>query len=381
MSAIKEIKYTVLIVCLFLQTISSYAQLSPGGLSRAHKHLEGSTHCVKCHVPNEKETTSRCLACHSELQVRIDKGEGYHAALNVKAVKCAKCHAEHLGETTSITGFDKEKFDHDSTFYPLIGEHKTVDCDGCHKIIEKDGASIQQFKGVKYANCIDCHVDVHNHKFGNDCRKCHSEFSFTQLTRLDSFNHNSTNFPLEGAHLLTPCFACHKTDAEWNFSFGDNSCTQCHVNSHEKVLPDKYMPNNDCESCHAVSVWSDITFDHNQTNYKLLGNHQEVSCRNCHFSESEDKVIQQFTGTGQLCSDCHTDVHFQQFADNDETDCQSCHVLTTWKPEKFEHCSSRFVLDGKHATLPCARCHKPTDDLIQNYIVYKFDNILCSRCH
>lgn len=527
-----NIKHTLSIICLLLQASLCYAQLSPGELSKAHAHLEGLTNCTQCHVLGEKETTSKCLNCHTEIKQLIDLGKGYHASSEVKGNKCAQCHGEHFGLDFNITRFDKDKFNHDlsgyelqgkhaeincadchkkekithyisqkkkgETYlglgteclschpdyhqntlsgdclschdqnafrpapgfdhgrsnYPLIGKHQTVRCEQCHPIGIRDGREFQQFAGLAFSNCTDCHADVHNNKFGNDCRKCHSEFSFTQVKGMDAFNHDITDFPLkgrhqnvdckachkgsltqalaykqcsnchsdyhqrqfarqgvspdcaechsvdgfapssftieqhdrsefplEGAHLATPCFACHKTDTGWNFAFGSKECTQCHDNFHEDVLSDKYLPNNECKNCHSVSAWSEITFDHDQTDYRLQDKHKGVSCRSCHFSEGENGWTQQFAGIDPSCVNCHADVHFKQFDQNGVTDCERCHVFTGWNPEKFDHNKTRFALKDKHATLACVRCHEPTDGLIQNYIVYKFNDISCSRCH
>ncbi|WP_430932231.1 hypothetical protein [Saccharicrinis sp. 156] len=529
---VKIARKYLLLLGLLLQALNSYAQLSPGELSKVHAHLEGLANCTKCHVLNQKETTSKCLECHTEIQSLIDQGKGYHASSKVESKKCAKCHGEHFGRNFEITRFDKDKFNHDlsgyklegkhnvinctechkqdlithkiskkksgisylglgteclschadfhqstlsnscldchnqdsfrpapgfdhaQTHYPLIGKHQTVDCEQCHPIITQNDQEFQKFSGINYANCTDCHTDIHNGKFGNDCRKCHSEFSFHQVKGLDSFNHDMTNFPLkgrhqyidcrdchtqsltatlkhgrcndchsdyherqfakkgaspdcaechtvegfapstytiekhnftdfplEGAHLATPCIACHKTETGWNFTFAENKCIRCHDNFHQDVLPEKYLPENNCQCCHTVIKWSEIQFDHNQTNYQLQGRHQEVSCRNCHFSEDENGLNQQFSGMDPSCVTCHTDIHFKQFIENGENKCERCHVFTSWKPEKFDHNNTRFVLDGKHATLECYRCHTLTDGLVENYIVYKFDDISCSKCH
>jgi nitrate/TMAO reductase-like tetraheme cytochrome c subunit len=518
-------------VCLLIQTSLSYAQFSPGELSKAHAHLEGVGNCTQCHVLNKKETTSKCLKCHVEIQQLINQRKGYHSSQEAKAKECASCHGEHFGLDFELTRFDKDKFNHDLSGYtlegkhaqlacakchnkdlivneisqkkehtylglgteclschqdfhqstlsndclschnqevfrpttgfdhaqsnfPLIGKHQEVDCSKCHKTTIKNGKEFQQFTNVVHANCTSCHEDIHNNKFGNDCRKCHDEFSFTQVKGMDNFDHDKTDFPLLGkhqnvdckschqgrltqaikhnscsgchadyhknqfakqglspdcaechtvngfspsnytlerhsrsvfpleeSHRATPCFACHKTDEAWNFSFENTNCTQCHPNFHPDVLPAKYFTSGNCQSCHTQTVWNEITFDHNQTNYKLQGKHQEVVCRSCHFSENENELSQQFTGLQASCDNCHTDVHQKQFLQDGSTDCERCHVLASWQPEKFDHNSARFKLDGEHANLDCVSCHKSTDGLIQDYIIYKFNDISCASCH
>lgn len=526
----KSLKYFLSVIGL-LFAFQAFAQLSPGDLSDAHAHLEGIKNCTSCHVLGEKETTSKCLECHKEIQQLINKKEGYHASSEAAGKKCAECHGEHFGRDFQITRFDEDKFDHNLTGYKLegkhqelkcadchkteliqtkvsqkkgtsflglgkeclschtdfhqntlssncischnqnafrpangfehsqtkfqlIGKHKELECAACHKIVEKNGKEFQQFAGVEFANCTSCHKDVHENKFGNDCRKCHNEFSFTQVKTISGFDHNQTNFPLkgkhqsvtckachktsltkalkhnactdchsdyhkqqfvkngvapdcvachsvngftpslftiekhkqtnfplDGAHLATPCLFCHKTEKEWNFANMGQTCVACHENIHKDAMSEKFIAENSCKSCHSTSLWSEIRFDHNETRFKLEGKHEKINCRNCHFSEQNETTAQQFTNLSTSCEACHQDVHFKQFEVNKSTECLRCHTPQSWEPVKFNHNIARFRLDGEHTGLDCVKCHKPTDGLIQNYIVYKFEDITCASCH
>lgn len=525
-------KYILVFCSLFFYGAVVFGQLSPGELSSAHAHLEGLKNCTECHVLKEKQTTPKCLACHTEIQHLINQNKGYHASVEVKGKVCAECHSEHFGHDFELVRFDSTGFNHDLTTYklvgkharincsdchktaliqnkisqkkgssylglrteclschtdfhqntlsqnciechnqeafrpapafdhqktkfPLIGKHQNVDCIKCHLQSEKNGQKFQQFAEVKFSNCTNCHQDVHQNKFGNDCRKCHDEFSFHQVKSLGSFNHDKTNFPLKGkhqnvdcakchkgsytkavehqtcsdchsdyhekqfekkgvspdcevchsidgfspsfysfemhskttfpltgAHQATPCFTCHKKNEKWNFYLPDKKCVACHENIHKNVLDDKFLAENNCENCHWVSAWSEIQFNHNQTKFELKGKHQKVTCRQCHFSTSDSGERQQrFSGFDRNCEECHTDIHFQQFVLNGKNECERCHVFDHWKPEKFEHNTARFKLDGKHEGLECVKCHKPNDALLQKYIVYKFEDISCKSCH
>lgn len=522
---------SILILFLVVITGNAFAQISPGELSKAHAHLEGLTNCTKCHVLGEKETTSKCLACHKEIKNLIDEKKGYHASTDVQGEKCATCHGEHFGRDFQLVHFDENSFEHDITGYklegkhseikcadchkpelihtklsqkkgdtylglgtdclschddfhqntlskncttchyqekfrpaplfnhaktdfPLIGKHENVDCAKCHKKEQRDGKEFQQFSGVAFANCTNCHEDVHKNKFGNDCTKCHNEFSFHEVKSLSTFNHEKTDYPLrglhvavdckkchkgaytqpvthnrctschadyhegqlvkngvspdcvechsvngfktssygierhnqtgfklEGSHMATPCFECHKKEDKWNFKI-ENQCTSCHENIHKNYIGEKYIPGGNCLSCHSTETWNGVKFDHNSTDFELLGKHANVSCRQCHFKEGEgNEVKQQFRWENQNCVNCHNDIHFKQFEVNGVTQCVNCHTNDNWKPEKFNHNNARFKLDGKHEGLECKLCHKPTTGLQQNYIVYKFEDISCKSCH
>ena len=410
------------------------------------KHAE--LKCVDCHktelIPtkiSQKKGSSylglgtECLSCHEDF---------HQGTLNQN---CTSCHNQNKFDPATF-------FDHAKTEFSLIGKHQTVDCAKCHKTIQRNNKDFIQFANVEHSNCTSCHVDVHNNKFGNDCRKCHSEYSFHEENTLSSFNHDKTNyplqgkhvdvdckkchtksytvavkhtkctdchtdyhegqlsknginpdcaechsvngfvtstyglekhnlsqFPLEGAHMATPCFSCHKKTQKWNFSTGTH-CVDCHENIHKEYISEKYYPEQNCKNCHNSEQWKAITFEHKQTGYELLGKHAEKSCRDCHFNpENENGKPQQFQWESQLCTNCHTDVHHAQFAINEVTRCDRCHANSDWKAEKFNHNQARFKLDGKHEGLACVQCHKPKSNSPNEYVVYKFEDITCKSCH
>jgi nitrate/TMAO reductase-like tetraheme cytochrome c subunit len=129
-------------------------------------------------------------------------------------------------------------------------------------------------------------------------------------------------------------------------------------------------------------MWSEINFNHSKTDFELEGKHIRVSCRECHFDPTpENRLKQQFTWSSQSCTNCHKDIHYAQFEKKGENNCTRCHVFSNWEPEKFNHNTARFQLDGKHKGLECIQCHKPNDELPGNYIVYKFEDISCASCH
>ena len=96
---------------------------------------------------------------------------------------CSSCH-----ETSSFKQINKSAFDHSRTKFPLIGKHKSVGCNNCHK-------SPTGYK-MKFSLCTDCHTDFHKAQFvvndqTQNCADCHSENGF----RPSSFSiekHNKT---------------------------------------------------------------------------------------------------------------------------------------------------------------------------------------------
>ena len=253
-----------------------------------------------------------------------------------------------------------------------------MDCKSCHK-----GSYT---KALKHNSCADCHSDFHKKQLAKngvspDCSECHSVETFSpSFYTLEK--HNQSNFSLDGAHLATPCFMCHKTEDNWDFGKRETSCVACHKNIHDSYLDKKYMPDSECKSCHSNSVWDEITFDHNKTSFQLLGKHKNASCRDCHFKENQEGLpIQRFKELTSACENCHIDIHYKQFVEENKNECERCHSFTNWNPEKFKHDKARFKLDGKHQGLKCNDCHKQADELVLKYIVYKFEDISCASCH
>jgi len=405
--------------------------------------------CKDCHKPafikdprlKAKASTymglnQQCLTCHAD----------YHKGK--MSSDCSKCHSfESFKNATS--------FDHNTTRFPLVGKHKNVTCDKCHKTQIIEGKPVQQFKGLAFANCNSCHKDPHENRFGQNCKQCHSEESFHNVKGMSTFDHNKTafkltgkhklvackschkvsltaplkhdhcvdchtdyhkgefavnrvvsdcnechsiygfapsnysiekhnltKFPLEGAHLATPCSSCHKVLNKWTFRNIGDKCEDCHGNPHNGNINDRFMANNNCKTCHNVSSWTKVSFDHSQTKFKLLGKHATIACGECHYPKNEKGVkVQKFRGLASDCSACHKDRHAGQFEVNGKTDCSRCHTSDRWGKTTFDHNLARFKIDGAHKDLKCRECHKEVTTEKGKYVQYKFKSIECSNCH
>ncbi len=405
--------------------------------------------CVLCHKPDhikdpelrKKNSTylglnRECLLCHSD----------FHQGK--MSPNCLNCHG--------FETFKKaEGFDHNGTKFPLNGKHKTVSCEKCHKPILINGQSEKRFDGLLFNSCINCHKDVHENKFGQDCKKCHTEESFHIIKETGNFNHDNTNFKLigrhqtldckkchklnltakiksdrcsdchvdyhqnefnkngqtpdcdqchnnndfaetlysiekhnlskfqlEGAHLATPCIACHKKQERWCFIIPGSSCIDCHANNHKGLIQEKYYANEKCTECHTVNSWKSPEFEHSRTNFKLQGAHKRVTCKECHYRKGENgSMIQKFEGLSMDCVTCHRNTHEGQFDINGRTDCLRCHGLDDWKQIIFDHNLARFKLEGAHIKVKCEKCHKEATNETIKYTVYKNNKLLCSDCH
>jgi hypothetical protein len=471
-----------------------------------HKPLKARTDAGKGYHSSTEIKGKQCIKCHSDHNgkkfeiIRFNKDNFDHALTGFKLqgahkekkcddchkkdfiakkeirdkkftflglnTKCLNCHEDQHQKTLSTDCTNchnnnkfkpADKFEHDKAKFTLKGKHKEVDCSKCHKTIRKSEKPFQQFAGLEFKNCSSCHEDVHKNKFGQNCTKCHNESSFHVIAGLSGFNHNKTNFPLngqhrnldckkchktkltdpvkhnncytchedyhegqliknniktdckechttnsfknssfgieshsktkfklEGAHMATPCFACHKKNnaEKWTFRIKGEKCVDCHEDRHYGFISEKYYPETNCLSCHKTDTWSDVAFDHAKTKFKLDGAHKNKTCRDCHFKPNDKgKTIQKFKTLKSDCLSCHKDEHAGQFDENGKTDCLKCHQNNNWKPDKFNHSKTHFALEGKHANLACAKCHKPKTIGQTKVVEYKLKSYKCESCH
>jgi hypothetical protein len=393
---------SVCFICSSLQ-----AQISPGGLSRAHENLEGVNNCTRCHEQGEEITGKKCLECHIEIRDAIAGKHGLH--FQNAGSTCITCHKEHLGRNASITQFDKTHFDHRKTGYPLAGKHGSLACESCHSQNKiKDPAVFKNIKSYPHQTflglqkqCSECHPDRHSNTLGMQCQNCHTEDGWK---RTSGFSHAKTKFPLVGKHEIVSCVKCHASlqisepakSILFSIALYDD-CNSCHQSPHGKKFSDQ-----SCKSCHSPAGWQSIAgFDHAKTAFTLEGKHKTIACEKCHtdlkgVGEKKSFITKSFKD----CTPCHRSPHTETFS---RKSCSSCHSPQRWSfvPENtFDHNLTIFPLRGKHSFLKCSACHKAEgtrtfkekfslgkktcsschEDIHKDEFLQKYAND-CSRCH
>lgn len=285
--------------------------------------------CTSCHINNVyKGTAKNCYACHASKEPH---GGQF-------GTDCASCHTP--------SGWKNATFDHGKTSFPLTGGHTAVQCKACH------GNGV--FKGTP-RDCFTCHAskDAHNGQFGTVCSTCHNTTGWKGAT----FNHGNTAFPLAGSHANVACKSCHANNV---YKGTPKNCYACHA------AKDKHNGQfgTDCGACHKPTKWSDVNFNHNNTNFPLSGRHTGVQCQACHLNGV-------YKGTPTNCYACHAskDKHNGQFG----TNCGSCHNPGGWGNVTFDHNATAFPLAGKHSSLSCTKCHSNG--------VYSGTPTQCIACH
>ena len=384
------VRVGLLLMGVVLGSALSFAQISPGPLSRPHHSLNGPTHCADCHKFGG-QAALKCLDCHTEIASRLQAHKGLHASYNIPAgssQECARCHSEHNGSNFPLIKWDTKTFNHKETGYVLEGKHAGLECNKCHNASRvsaeerktiKDTDLNRTFLGLSTA-CVPCHEDFHKGRLGANCQSCHN-FVDWKTINVAQFDHGKTRYPLTGQHAQVQCAKCHTNGPEGKPRYTGlafNLCSDCHKDPHHGSFTQT------CSSCHTTAGWKKTSleavsqrFDHSKTKYPLEGKHAEVECEKCHTTSGDFKKQIPFA----KCTDCHKDAHGGQFVKRaDAGECSSCHKVQGWKPSLFtvkEHRTTKYPLEGGHARVECAQCHIPKgkDTLYR----VKFD--LCTNCH
>lgn len=332
-----------------------------------------------------KHSLIECKDCHQAKFIKDQniKKEKTYLGLNRSCVSChidihqktAGSNCDNCHNTTSFT--NKINFDHNKTKFPLLGSHKNQNCIDCHKKTKTDNSSILRFVSMESILCTDCHVDVHESKFGQKCLNCHNFNSF-KVSRKQNFDHSKTGFDLIGKHQFVECKDCHK--GKLTDPVKHEKCLDCHLDYHKGEFVINNSP-RDCKNCHDENGFTPSKFtleNHQKTKFSLTGSHLAVDCSSCHKKKNEWK----FRFSTFRCIECHENVHNQEisFKFMGKNDCENCHNTISWKNLNFDHDKTNFKLEGRHLKIKCGDCHIKN---INNKKVHLFKSInsICLSCH
>jgi Class III cytochrome C family/Cytochrome c7 and related cytochrome c len=283
--------------------------------------------CEKCHTDKLfKGTPTECSTCHA----RDDVHAGQLGAV------CSQCH--------TTAGWKPSTFDHSSIAFKLTGRHAVIACEKCH--------TTKAFKGTP-SDCFSCHAgdDAHNGQLGTNCGRCHT----TDGWKPSTFDHNTSAFPLSGAHASAACSACHANNV---FSGLPTNCYGCHA----KDDPHGGRFGTDCGQCHSTNAWHPASFNHNLSSFPLTGAHTNLACTQCHVNNT-------FAGTPSFCAACHGEPAYH--AGIFGTDCAQCHTTSNWSASyngPHPNTCDGPCINHKNAT--CRDCH-----------TVNLSTATCTKCH
>ncbi len=306
-------------------------------LTGAHSGIQ----CIDCHKNGQYAgLPTACISCHLA---------DFNGTTNPNHVTsgfpqdCTICHA--------TTAWNPASFDHSKTQFPLTGAHASRQCVDCHK----NG----QYTGLSTA-CASCHLsDFTGSKnpdhvaagFSQVCSTCHSTIAWTPSI----FDHNTSKFPLTGAHAGQKCSACH---ASGQYATLPTTCVSCHLTDFNGTTNPNHTAAGfpqDCSVCHSTTAWTPALFDHSKTKFPLTGAHAPLQCPACHSSG-------QYANLPTACVSCHL-ANFNGASNPNHVsagfpqDCTICHSTSAWSPSIFNHSKTNFPLTGAHTSVQCALCH------------------------
>jgi len=184
-----------------------------------------------------------------------------------------------------------------------------------------------------------------------DCAQCHNPAGWNIEVNDIKFDHDKTNFALEGTHNQTDCKLCHSS---FIFDEAPSDCISCHQDMHSMSV------GNDCIRCHTSESWLvfNIPEIHEENGFPLIGTHSSLSCDECHLSEPELR----FDRIGNECINCHMDDYLSTQNPNHpssgiSTECTDCHnpFVNGWETDFIDH--EFFPLTSGHDIQGCNECH------------------------
>ncbi len=184
-----------------------------------------------------------------------------------------KSEAKDETKKNSVQGEVPEKFNHDTTSFPLLGGHRRLQCAQCHL-------------GGRYKTLPTA------------CEECHNG----QITYGKPNNH---------VMISQNCDICHTASA-WSpatfrhdLSMVTGQCTTCHNGQKATGKPQNHIATTQqCDTCHRVTAWTPSMVT-NHDNPRLIGAHSTLDCKVCHTQSFASAFYRDGTQFG-FCANCHT---------------------------------------------------------------------------
>ena len=388
--------------------------------------LHANLRCAQCHATRSQTATgpdgttdASFVDFHASKPAWESGCVGCHPSPHKSGERVGACEKCHSTAGWFVLADSVRRFDHTAVGFPLRGAHADAACESCHLSSERAALParvalvranyLRPFHHEKmlFNRCDACHADAHAGQLSlapaarsRDCAVCHNEVRFTPTT-FTTAAHDSTRFPLTGAHGATPCSACHaliageaRGSGQIQFRRADLSCSSCHADPHGGQFAGRQVAGAGtaaatesaariaCTPCHATARWDSVTFDHDSTRYPLRGAHRALACGKCHKAAAAGRPVR-FAGLPLTCdgAGCHLDPHGGQFADRPRGGtCTTCHTEAAWASLVFDHQrDSDYPLDGAHRRLRCVACHKP--DSAGGVVRFRPLPHRCEDCH
>ena len=270
--------------------------------------------CVQCHTNNNyTNLPTACYSCHQADFTGTTNPA--HVAAGFPT-DCTICH--------STTNWTSSTFNHATTAFPLTGFHATMQCVQCH-------TSASTYNGSLPTLCYGCHLADWNGTtnpahaaagFPTTCNTCHTTTDWTGAT----FNHNSTPFPLTGAHTTVSCILCHVNNV---FAGTPTACYSCHQADFTGTTNPNHVTAGwptTCTTCHTTTAWLPATLPASyHTFFPMTHGNANSVCATCHTNSSDYSVFDCTAtchGSGNAANFHHPNVNGYVY---NSVNCYACH--------------------------------------------------------
>jgi len=304
---------------------------------------------------------------------------------------CVLCHTTENWKIKPV----RQAFHHDSTDFPLLGQHKKIDCKLCHPSLVFEEAKKE---------CADCHQDMHQNTVGYDCERCHTNESFVvkNITRV----HQNSRFPLLGVHLVTDCSECHPSASNLQFNNLGTQCADCHLDNYMSTTNPSHIQSGfsqNCFECHSQSAisWDNGGFNHDffpltlgHSNLECLqchtdGNYSKIQadCFSCHEDDYQSALVpnHQTSGFSQVCTECHTTHPDWKPAEYKQHDYSNFPIYSGKHKGKWDNCTECHTAEGNYGVFSCLECHEHNKTSMDNQHRgrkdYRYESSACYSCH
>jgi hypothetical protein len=294
-----------------------------------------------------------------------------------------------LPVSPTVAAETRSNFDHLTTGFELLGQHRDLPCEACH--------ANAVFKGTPTA-CGACHgigtavratAKPHNHILSTDqCQSCHTpwgfnpavDFDHTQVLGSCSTCHNGALAQGKPpTHIVTDleCDACHDTLSWGGAVFAHvgvtSGCAACHNGVSADGLSASHFPISaagvapvPCEACHSTSEFStfaDATISHPAV--------QGLSCTSCHETAA---FIGMHPSTNTTAGDSRPNATLDPKHPT-TGDCGQCHTTVSF--------AASVSRPANHipTTAPCAQCHTTGNDAQYSVTGTHQGVTSCLSCH
>ena len=198
------------------------------------------------------------------------------------------------------------------------------------------------------------------------------------------YDHAATSFPLLGSHEAVRCETCH---IKGIFKGTPKVCSECHLPGNQRdavAMTSKHIPiTTGCESCHNVSSFGAVQFNHSMVNTNTCANCHDgvrtrglsathipignISCGACHSTVAFipvplfDHGLLKGMSPAPGCASCHNGITAKGMPANhlprsSPAQCASCHIASTAVYTSF----AGGQMDHTGLTSGCADCHGPS---------------------